>query len=162
MHVQGTHYKQLQDWPARLLITQPSLKTRESVVAVRAAIWDWKERPEESAAAWLELARESRKSGQLSLASSALTQAELRKTSEVAGLERAKLLWANGQQHEHRALGELHDILRRMDIAANTNPSGVTAQQNALRSRMLVLCGRWMQVTGRLKRSELVIEVNWR
>ncbi|GBG70226.1 hypothetical protein CBR_g6357 [Chara braunii] len=98
----------LQDWENRLKITQPSLWTREPILALRRLIYRMNGMRAEEGTCWLQYAKMCRKVGHYETATRAILEARSYGAPN-AHLEMAKLYWDTKQCH--RAIAELQEAL---------------------------------------------------
>eukprot|EP00897_Mesotaenium_endlicherianum_P000569 jgi/Mesen1/10512/ME000083S10013 len=105
----GTKDVLLQDWESRLKVTQPSLSTREPILALRRLVYGMKGLQSEVGACWLQYAKMCREAGHYQTANRAILEARFHGAAN-AHIESAKLLWDT--KHAHQAVAELQDVLQ--------------------------------------------------
>ncbi|KAG0625577.1 hypothetical protein M758_2G066000 [Ceratodon purpureus] len=98
----------IEDWESRLKITQPSLWTREPILALRRLVFNESNLQDEVGVCWLQYAKLCREAGHYETASRAILQAQS-VGAPNAHMEMAKLLW--DIQNCHRAIAELQQAL---------------------------------------------------
>ncbi|KAG6548304.1 hypothetical protein Mapa_010357 [Marchantia paleacea] len=96
------------DWENRLRITQPSLWTREPILALRRLLFSTSGLQSEVGICWLEYAKLCRAAGHYETANRAILQAQS-VGAPNAHMEMAKLLWDTNKSH--RAITELQQAL---------------------------------------------------
>ena len=101
----------LEEWAIKLSVTQPSLSTREPILALRRLLYRQVGLDKEVGTCWLQYARMCRKAGHHQTANRAILEARHHQAANVH-LETAKLLWAG--KRTHMAITELQGFLQRM------------------------------------------------
>ncbi|CAM6089350.1 unnamed protein product [Calypogeia fissa] len=98
----------VEHWETRLKITQPSLWTREPILALRRLILGASDLQSEVGICWLQYAKLCRAAGHFETANRAILQAKS-VGAPNAHMEMAKLLWDT--KKSHRAISELQEAL---------------------------------------------------
>jgi len=144
--------EQLRDeWKMRLELTQPSMGEREPLLALRRSIFAILGSRSSVADGWLEFAKEARRAGHVSTATSAILQAESF-GAPLAFLERSKLQWSN-EQERHQALNSLRSCINRQ-LQQQTAHSAPGAAAVVLKSVMLYW--KWVHESGLQQTSEVI------
>jgi len=138
------------EWDMRLELTQPSMGEREPLLALRRSIFAILGSRSSVADGWLEFAKEARRAGHASTATSAILQAESF-GAPMAFLERSKLQWSN--EHErHQALNSLRSCINSQlqQLAANTGPGAPAVLKSVM------LYWKWVHESGLQQTSEVI------
>lgn len=164
-------------WEDRLRITQPSLWTREPILALRRLIFSSSTMQPELGDCWLHYAKLCRAAGHYETANRAILEAQAAGAPN-AHIELAKLLWDT--KRSHRAIAELQQALAKVPVqvlgAARGAalggllhiPSGCAPYQEATvptqsrrnenmdAAKALLLLARWVHCTGQKQKEDVL------
>ncbi|KAJ7539120.1 hypothetical protein O6H91_11G077400 [Diphasiastrum complanatum] len=145
----------VQDWEGRLKITQPSLWTREPILALRRLVYSASNMPSEVGGCWLHYAKLCRAAGHYETANRAILQAQSSGALN-SYMERAKLLWDT--KRTHCAISELQQALVN---AVPTEDLGVrgtmtSGSEDPNVAKALLLIARWVHHTGQKQKEDVI------
>ena len=143
----------------RLAMTAPSLQQRESLLALRRALYGIFGMRQAEAGGWLELAKIARATGNVTTANSALMHATSL-GSDVAAIHSAKLLHSQG--HVHRALQQLEPAERDIASVVARLLEVQTAEAAAAQARGGDSPGlQAAKATSSLEAKRILVATNW-
>jgi serine/threonine-protein kinase ATR len=136
--------KLLEEWRARLAVTQTSYRTREPILSLRRLLYSLAEGDyqKELGWLWLESCGMARRGGLLETAGNSLRMAEVHALPDLY-LERAKLLYAKGDTHQ--ALLDLQKSIR--DQWSQNTELAAKQDEAEVHAKALLYVGRWMEKT---------------
>ncbi|KAL2098334.1 hypothetical protein ACEWY4_007541 [Coilia grayii] len=148
--------KSMQNWDARLLMTQNSFRAKEPILALRRAILNLgQDRPsyvEQVGECWLKSARVARRAGHHQTAFNALLNTENSHLSELF-VEKAKWLWSKGDVHE--ALIVLQKGVQQHCFFPSNYPV-TDSKLIQTKSKAMLLMGRLMEETANFESNAIM------
>ncbi|XP_057837480.1 serine/threonine-protein kinase ATR isoform X2 [Cryptomeria japonica] len=166
--------KMIKDWDDRLKFTQPSLRAREPILALRRIVFSASNLHAEVGNCWLQYAKLCRTAGHYETASRAILEAQSSGTPNVH-MELAKLHWDAGKSD--RAIAELQQALANVPVkdlgeaakaalsdvllVPSVNPLSISATQarrneNLDTAKNLLLLARWVHYTGQKQKEDVI------
>ncbi|XP_062086906.1 serine/threonine-protein kinase ATR isoform X2 [Humulus lupulus] len=166
--------KMMENWENRLRFTQPSLWTREPLLAFRRMVFGASGRGAQVGNCWLQYAKLCRTAGHYETANRAILEAQASGAPNVH-MEKAKLLWST--RRSDGAIAELQQSLLNMSVEAvgsaavssisslsvvplNSAPLVCDTQcMNESRdiAKTLLLYARWIHYTGQKQKEDVII-----
>jgi serine/threonine-protein kinase ATR len=135
-----------ESWDHRLHLTQPDLRFREPILAVRRAFLQHSMTPvvqHEIGDTWLQLARTARMEGQLDTAVGAMLQPAAKSCGPRFHIEKAQLLWKQGNLHY--AVMELEGQVERAERNAKIIR---TSHDKTTHAEVELLLAEYLEQTG--------------
>ncbi|KAI3955847.1 hypothetical protein MKW98_006207 [Papaver atlanticum] len=172
-HLDDPRFKKvIQDWDNRMQFTQPSLWTREPLLAFRRLVFSASDLNAHVGNCWLQYAKLCRSAGHSEIANRAILEAQSSGAANVH-MEKAKLLWST--RRSDGAIAELQQVLLKLPVdflgpsvvASLTtpslvlpNPSSITVTQASNENRdvaeTLLLYSRWIHYTGQKQKEDVI------
>ncbi|CAL9149410.1 serine/threonine-protein kinase ATR isoform X2 [Musa acuminata AAA Group] len=141
--------KVTKDWENRLRITQPSLRAREPLLALRRLVFRTNNLGAQVGTCWLQYAKLCRSAGHHETAQRAILEAHASGAPNVH-MEKAKLLWTI-RKSDH-AIAELQPFVPDPDIPITTQAS----KENRDLAKIILLYTRWIHYTGQKQKEEIL------
>ncbi|RRT68072.1 hypothetical protein B296_00005474 [Ensete ventricosum] len=141
--------KVIKDWENRLRITQPSLRAREPLLALRRLVFRTNNLGAQVGTCWLQYAKLCRSAGHYETAHRAILEAHASGAPNVH-MEKAKLLWTI-RKSDH-AIAELQPFVPDPDIPIATEAS----EDNRDLAKIILLYTRWIHYTGQKQKEEIL------
>ncbi|XP_010266921.1 PREDICTED: serine/threonine-protein kinase ATR isoform X2 [Nelumbo nucifera] len=162
----------IKEWDNRLRLTQPSLWTRETLLAFRRLVFNASGLDPHAGNCWLQYAKLCRSAGHYETANRAILEAHTLGTPNVH-MEKAKLLWST--RRSDGAIAELQQSLLNMpvDIVGSAAISSITSlslvplnppslcltqvsNKNQDVAKTLLLYSRWIHYTGQKQKEDVI------
>ncbi|KAI3834279.1 hypothetical protein MKX03_030086 [Papaver bracteatum] len=172
-HLDDPRFKKvIQDWENRMRFTQPSLWTREPLLAFRRLVFGASDLHACVGNCWLQYAKLCRSAGHNETANRAILEAQTSGAANVH-IEKAKLLW--NSRRPDGAIAELQqallnfpvDVIGSAVVASLTtlplvplNPPSIAVTQASNENRdvakTLLLYSRWIHYTGQKQKEDVI------
>ncbi|XP_073033978.1 serine/threonine-protein kinase ATR isoform X1 [Primulina eburnea] len=163
----------LENWESRLKLTQPSLWTREPLLAFRRLVFGASGLDSQVGNCWLQYAKLCRSAGHYEVANRAILEAKAAGASNFY-IEKAKLLWSN--KRADGAIAELQQSLLNMpvEVVGSAAISSITSlsvvplnpppllvdtqsmNKNEDVAKTLLLYSRWIHYTGQKQKEDVI------
>ncbi|PWA62876.1 ataxia telangiectasia-mutated and RAD3-related protein [Artemisia annua] len=169
--------KVTENWEDRLRITQPSLRTREPLLAFRRLVFGANGLDAQVGNCWIQYAKLCRSAGHYETANRAILEANASGAANVH-MEKAKLLWST--RRSDGAIAELQQSLMNMpvQVVGSAAMSSITSlslvplnqptlpcntqasNENRDVAKTLLLYSRWIHYTGLKQKEDLMVLFN--
>ncbi|KZV39346.1 serine/threonine-protein kinase ATR [Dorcoceras hygrometricum] len=163
----------LEHWESRLKLTQPSLWTREPLLAFRRLVFCASGLDSQVGNCWIQYAKLCRSAGHYEVANRAILEAKAAGASNFH-IEKAKLLWSN--KRADGAIAELQQSLLNMpvEVIGSAAMSSITSlsvvpltpppllvdtqsmNKNEDVAKTLLLYSRWIHYTGQKQKEDVI------